>query len=287
VIIITGNGYSDSYQTGYTIILNNLTRLPLVGDNLTITGVSQVYKVTSATVMLGTSAPNIEANVQISPIMTSILSPANGTGIQIRTKYSQVRLTGHDFLYIGTGNFNLTNYPTGVSINTTLSQNQTVELNYGRVFYTSTDQDGNFKVGTLFGVQQATGIVTLSASQFGLSGLSTLSLGGVALGASGVSILGFSTDGTFTANSDNLIPTQKAVKSYISSRLTQGGSNTTTGQLTAGTVVVGGANFIKSSIPAGTTNSNVRMNNKVYINSTGVDGNMAALDFFMRNATKR
>jgi hypothetical protein len=287
IVTINGNGYSDSYQTGYTIILNNLSRTPLVGDNLTITGVSQVYKVTSASVMFGTSAPNIEANVQISPSMTSLLSPPNGTGIQIRTKYSQVRLTGHDFLYIGTGNFNSTNYPSGVSINTTLPQNQTVELNYGRVFYTSTDQDGNFKVGTLFGVQQATGIVTLSASQFGLSGLSTLSLGGVALGASGVSILGFSTDGTFTANSDSIIPTQKAIKSYITGRLTQGGSNTSTGQLTAGTVVVGGAQYIKSSLAPGLTNSNVKISSKMYINGSGVDGNMAALDFFMRGITQR
>jgi hypothetical protein len=291
VITITGNGYSDAFQTGFTIILNNLTRLPLVGDNLTITGISQVYKVTSATVMYGTTAPSFQANVQISPAMTTVLSPVNGTTVQVRTKYSQVRLTGHDFLYIGSGNFSTTNYPSGVSIATSAPQNQTVELNYGRVFYTSTDQDGNFKVGTLFGVQQATGIVTLSASQFGLSGLSTLSLGGVALGGSGVVIQGFSTDGTFTANTDSVIPTQKAIKTYLTSRLTQGGSNTSTGQLTAGTILVGGAQFIASTIPAGTTGSNVKMVSKVYIaGSSGastVDGNMAALDFFMRSATRR
>jgi hypothetical protein len=291
IITITGNGYSDAYQTGYTIILNNLTRLPLVGDNLTITGLSQVYKVTSATAMYGTTAPNFEANVQISPAMTTVLSPANGTAVQVRTKYSQVRLTGHDFLYIGSGNFSTTSYPLGVSIATSAPQNQTVELNYGRVFYTSTDQDGNFKVGTLFGVQQATGIVTLSASQFGLSGLSTLSLGGVALGGSGIVIQGFSTDGTFTANTDSVVPTQKAIKTYLTSRLTQGGSNTSTGQLTAGTVLVGGAQFISSTIPAGTTGSNVTMTSKVYISGSNgastVDGNMAALDFFMRNGTRR
>jgi hypothetical protein len=291
IITITGNGYSDAYQTGYTIILNNLTRLPLVGDNLTITGLSQVYKVTSATAMYGTTAPNFEANVQISPAMTTVLSPANGTTVQVRTKYSQVRLTGHDFLYIGSGNFSTTSYPLGVSIATSAPQNQTVELNYGRVFYTSTDQDGNFKVGTLFGVQQATGIVTLSASQFGLSGLSTLSLGGVALGGSGIVIQGFSTDGTFTANTDSVVPTQKAIKTYLTSRLTQGGSNTSTGQLTAGTVLVGGAQFISSTIPAGTTGSNVTMTSKVYISGSSgastIDGNMAALDFFMRNGTRR
>jgi len=286
VINITGNGYSDAYQTGYTIILNNMSRLPLVGDNLTISGIPQIYKVTSASPMYGTTAPNIEANVQISPAMTTLLSPTNGTTVSVRTKYSQVRLTGHDFLYIGTGNQSVTNYPSGVSINNALAGNQTVELNYGRVFFTSTDQDGNFKVGNLFGVQQATGIVTLSASQFGLSGLSTLSLGGVALGSSGVVIQGFSTDGTFTANTDSVIPTQKAIKTYLTSRLTQGGANTTTGQLTAGTIVLGNATFIASTITNGLAGSSVKMQSKVYINANGVDGNMAALDFFMRNARR-
>jgi hypothetical protein len=291
IVTITGSGYSDSFQSGFTIILNNLTRLPLVGDNLTITGISQVYKVTSASAMFGSTAPNFEANVQISPAMIPSLSPANGVAVQVRTKYSQVRLTGHDFLYIGSGNFGTTNYPSGVSIATSAPQNQTVELNFGRVFFTSTDQDGNFKVGELFGVQQATGIVTLSASQFGLSGLSTLSLGGVALGGSGVVIQGFSTDGTFTANTDSVIPTQKAVKTYLTSRLTQGGSNTSTGQLTAGTILVGGAQFIASTIPEDTIGSNVQMTSKVYISGSDgastVDGDMAALDFFMRNATRR
>ena len=152
------------------------------------------------------------------------------------------------------------------------------------MFYTSTDQDGNFKVGSLFGVQQATGIITLSASQFGLTGLSSLSLGGIAVGGSSVQITQFSTDQSFTANSDAILPTQKAIKAYLTSRLSQGGSNTFTGQLIAGTVIVGGAFYIKSSVPNGVTGSKVKMASKVYINGNGVGGNMAALDFFMQHA---
>jgi len=129
----------------------------------------------------------------------------------------------------------------------------------------------------------------LSASQFGLTGLQSLSLGGIAVGQSSVQITQFSTDGSFTANSDSILPTQKAIKSYITSRLSQGGSNTFTGQLTAGTVVVGGATFIRSTVPAGTTGSRVRMTSKVNIAGAGagVDGNMAALDFFARSWAKR
>ena len=153
------------------------------------------------------------------------------------------------------------------------------------MFYTSTDQDGNFKVGSLFGVQQATGIVTLSASQFGLTGLQSLALGGISVGGSSVVITQFSTDATFTANSDSILPTQKAIKSYITSRLSQGGSNTFTGQLTAGTVVIGGPNKIGTTV----TNGSVKMGNKVNFQGAlaAVDGGMAALDFFIRNGIHR
>jgi hypothetical protein len=257
---------------------------------LTITGNSTIYKVTSASILNGTTAPNLTASIQVSPAMSVALSPAHGTSLIIREKYSQVRLTNHDFLNVGYGDEAESNYP-GVPGSTELMpQNQTIENNYGRVFYTSTDQDGNFKVGGLFGVEQATGIVTLSASQFGLSGLSQLSLGGISVGGSSVVITQFSTDQTFVANSNTIIPTQRAIKAYLTSRLSQGGSNTFTGQTTAGTVVIGGPNVINNTIPQGTLGSSVKMSNKVNItgiNGGGVDGGMMAYDFFMNNASRR
>jgi hypothetical protein len=288
-VTITGSGYADAYQTGLTIIVNNLTALPQPGDNLTIAGSSQIYKVTSATAAFGTTAPNIEANIQIAPDMSVALSPDNGANVTIRTKYSQVRLTGHDFLNVGYGNQVESNYP-GLPADTVLApQDQAVEVNYGRVFYTSTDQDGNFRVGGLFAVEQATGIVTLSASQFGLTGLETLSLGGIAVGGSGVVIRQFSTDSSFVANSNNIVPTQKAIKQYLVSRLSQGGSNTFTGQLIAGTVLVGGPDKIASTIPEGTRGSNVKMLDKVMVNGPGGAwaGDGAAMAFFMKSWNRR
>ena len=299
VVVITGNGNSDTYQIGYTIIVNNLNKLPVVGSNLTFDGNPTIYKVTSAVAVYGTVAPFIEANIQIAPNMTTALSPATGTVVSIRQLYSQCRLTNHDFLSIGVGNKEDSNYPYVSALNEK-PQNITIEANQGRVFYTSTDQDGNFSVGDLFSVQQSTGTITLSATQFGLTGLSTLSLGGIAVGGSSVIITQFSTDGTFTANSDTVVPTQRAIKAYITSRLSQGGSNTFTGQLTAGTVIVGGANFIKSSVSNGQPGSSVVMYNSipgnasqtsVYLKGVGgnntADGNMAALSFFIRNSVHR
>lgn len=288
-ITINGNGYADIYQTGLSINVNNLTLTPRPGDNLVFAGNSTVYKVTNATVLNGTTAPNITATLQISPEMTVNLSPDHATAITIRQKYSQCRLTGHDFLNIGFGNVVAANYP-GLPADpeALTSANQAVETNYGRVFYTSTDQDGNFLVGLLFGVQQATGIVTLSATQFGLSGLDKLSLGGISVGGSGVVVSQFSTDQTFVANSNTIIPTQRAIRGYLTGRLSQGGSNVATGQATAGVVVIGGPDKIGNTIPQGLAGSSIQMKNKVNINGAlaGIGGNMTAGNFFMKQFNK-
>jgi hypothetical protein len=289
-ISVNGNGFADAYQVGLSINVNNLTQLPRPGDDLSISNDSTIYKVTSASILNGTTAPNLTASIQISPPMSVALSPAHGTSLIIREKYSQVRLTNHDFLNVGYGDQAESNYPGLPTVTELMPQNQTIENNYGRVFYTSTDQDGNFKVGGLFGVEQATGIVTLSASQFGLSGLSQLTLGGIAVGGSSTIITQFSTDQTFVANSNSIIPTQRAIKAYLTSRLSQGGSNTFTGQTTAGTVVIGGPNVINNTIPQGVQGSSVKMLNKVNITGIaggGVDGGMMAYEFFINNGAKR
>ena len=289
VVKINGGGYADTYQKGLRIIVKNLTALPAPGDNLVIANNSTVYKVTNATAVFGTVAPNIMANIEVSPEMTVAKSPEHEAAVTIRTKYSQCRLTNHDFLNVGYGNLQQSNYPNLPQDTVLAPQDQAVEVNYGRVFYTSTDQDGNFKVGNLFGVEQATGIVTLSATQFGLTGLETLSLGGIAVGSQSVVIRQFSTDSTFIANSNEIIPTQRAIKAYLTSRLSQGGANTFTGQLTAGTVVVGGADKIRSTVPEGSAGWVVNMPTMTRFQGqfAGWDGDGMALDFFLKGANRR
>ena len=284
-IDIRGNGVADNYQIGLNLYVTSLTKLPAPGDNLTIGASPTIYKVTSATALYGTQVPNITGLLTISPGLTADTTPVHTTPIQIRQRYSQVRLTNHDFLNIGYGNTYQSNYP-GFPADTGLNKaNYTVESNNGRVFYSSTDQDGNFSVGGLFGVEQATGIVTLSASQFGLTGLSQLKLGGVSVGSSQIIITAFSTDSSFLANSNTLIPTQKAVKAYLTGRLSQGGSNTFTGLLTAGTVQVGGPDKIGSTVTEGQSGWVVNMRSKVMVNGQfgGVDGDMAALSFYFKS----
>ena len=284
-----GTGYADSYQFGLFVYLNNISRLPRAGDDLTISGDNEIYKVTSVVVLNGSVAPNITAYVGISPAILPATSPAQGTSIIIRQLYSQVRLTNHDFLNIGYGDQLESNYPGTPTTTTLATQKQAQESNFGRVFYTATDQDGNFTVGDLFGVQQSTGIVTISASQFGLTGLTALSLGGIAVGSSSVVINLFSTDPTFVANADNIIPTQKATKSYITSRLSQGGANTVTNNTTAGTVSVGGTNIIISTLVANSVGSTINMPKTIRFNGAtgGIDGNMMAAAFFYKHFHRR
>ena len=294
-ITINGGGYADRYQTGLGLIIKELSQLPTAGDNFAFAGDDLVYKVTDAIALDGTVAPNIMAKIFVSPEIIVATSPDHDTIVSIRTRYSQCRLTNHDFLNIGFGNFEQSNYPS-VPTSTILSaENETIETNYGRVFYSSTDQDGNFRVGKLFAVEQATGIVTLSASQFGLEGLTELKLGGVSVGSNSVIITQFSTDQTFVANSNQIVPTQRAIKGYLTARLSQGGSNTFTGQLIAGTVLVGGPDRIASTIPNGQQGSQVRI--PVVANIRGVgdgadgayggwDGNGMALSYFFKTLAR-
>ena len=285
-IAINGSGFSDIFQTGLRIILKNLTRLPQPGDNIEFTGNAETYRVAKATVLRGTTIPNLEASVQISPTMSEVLSPAHNTTFSMRSRFSQVRLTNHDFLNIGFGNQLQSNYP-GLPENTNLEpQDEIQETNNGRVFYSSTDQDGNFRVGDLFAVEQATGIVTLSADEFGLDGLTELSIGGVALGGSPVVVTQFSTDGTFVANSNTIVPTEKAIKTYLTGRLSQGGSDTFTGLLTAGTVKVGGPDEITSTVPEGAEGFQVKIGTKAMFDgpfgNSGWAGDGLAMSYFFR-----
>jgi hypothetical protein len=194
--------------------------------------------------------------------------------VSIKIRYSQIRLTGHDFLDIGTGNFTTTNYP-GLPLNPPNSDNETVESGGGRVFYTSTDQDGNFRVGSLFSVEQSTGVATLNADAFNISGLQELSLGELTLGGSTASISEFSTDGTMAANSDQIVPTQRAIRTYIASQIGGGASSLNVNQITAGLIT------IFSNVMETTTG--VAINMKAPVNFTGgIKGSPLALGFYFR-----
>ncbi len=249
---ITGNGYADIYQSSSTLYVNDLSRLPGPGDNLEISGINDVvYKISSIDTVSGVE-PNLSGRITVTPTIDRSKSPNHATEVIIRQNYSQVRLTGHDFLDVGSGNLAQTQYPDiyleGFNpINEPQPFNEVVENGGGRVFYTSTDQDGNFRVGELFKVEQSTGIVSVNASYFDLTGLTELSLGGIQVGGTAVVVREFSKDQNFTANSNNIVPTQRAIIAYLESRISSGGADAVTNVLIAGQVRVSSNNITTTS----------------------------------------
>ena len=274
---IIGDGYADNYQVGTYVGFRNLTGIPKAGSNVQIAGIDDVwYRLVTVTGLLPNSDGTYNATLQVSPPLGVAEAPDHNTFCTIRLRYSQVRLTGHDFLDIGTGNITNTNYP-GLPYSDPIPANETVQSNGGRVFYTSTDQDGNFRVGGLFNVEQATGIATLNADAFNIAGLNELSLGSVALGGSGATISEFSTDPFFTQDSDSVIPTQRAIKAYITSQIGGGQSSLNVNTLTAGIIYVAG-NLITT-----TTLAQININTKVNFKG-GIVGDALVLNYFLLNS---
>ena len=238
-VTIDGDGWASVIPSGKFIVINDLDTYPGPGANITITGLSGSYTLV-ALEEIGPTDRGLAARIRLSPEIKVRDNLNHLQQVTIRTQFSQCRITGHDFLDIGTGNFEQTNYPALYSgFYTPEPQDEIVELNRGRVFYTSTDQSGNFRAGELFAVEQSTGVVTISADFFDLNGLSELRLGGIRVGGTGAVIREFSTDPLFIADSNNIVPTQRAIAAYLANRLSVGGSEIAVSSFIAGTVLVG------------------------------------------------
>ena len=283
---VSGVGYADSFQFGAYLYVSNISVVPTPGANIIISGASIVYRLVTVSQISG-SGP-FSCRLQLNPTLELKDAPAHAASVQIRSDYSQNRLTGHDWLEVGTGNFSTTNYP-NQDTTTIRSGNLAVESGGGRCFYTATDQDGNYRVGNLFKVEQASGIATLNASFFDLNGLTQLTLGGIVLGGTSATITEISTDATLPLNSDNIIVTQRALKSYISSRIGGGGAS-----LNANTVVSGQISFNQTTVGA-TVSSNITNTDPTKsiefaarVNFTGgVSGSMMASAFFIAQSRAR
>jgi len=280
-VTVVGDGFADITPVGRFVTVDDLDFIPGPGAQFYIAGRSEYF----VAVLVGINEqvlPNgkIRSTFQLSPRPDVNDYLEHGMEIVIRERYSQVRITGHDFLDIGTGNFEETNYPVNYKdFDFTTEPFQEVQnLNGGRVFYTSTDQDGNFRAGEQFAVEQSTGVITIAADFFDLAGLTELRLAGINVGSTAV-IREFSKDGLFLQNSNNVIPTQRAIRSYLNSRLNVGGEDLLTPSIIAGTVKVG-PNLIDNT--AGLT-IDVPVIADFDGNGGGVSGSLLAQTMFTRS----
>lgn len=205
---VTSSGVTG--QKGYVIVANGFNDEPMPGRSIQFADDAN-----NAYVIQSVSGTYTDTNSRIVIVLSQEkLNPSsNAANVVIRANFSQIRLTGHDFLDIGTGNTATANVPGTPTLSATQG-NEVVEYKPGRVYYVSTDQNGNFRVGEYFRIDQATGRATLDASAFDLAGLTSLKLGSI--GAQlGETINEFSSDVTMGGNSNQAVPTEYAVKTYV------------------------------------------------------------------------
>ena len=278
---VVGDGFADITPVGRFVTVDDLDLIPGPGAQFYIGGKTDYF----VAVLVGINEqilPNgkIRSTFQLSPRPDLADYLEHGMEVLIRERYSQVRITGHDFLDVGSGNFEQTNYPElYVNYDFTTAPFQEVQnLNGGRVFYTSTDQDGNFRAGEQFAVEQSTGVITISADFFDLEGLTELRLSGINVGSTAV-IREFSKDGLFLQNSNNVIPTQRAIRAYLNSRLNVGGEDLLTPSIIAGTVKIGPSEI---SSTAGLT-IQIPVIADFSGNGAGVGGSLVAQTMFFRS----
>tara|TARA_B100002052_G_scaffold283231_1_gene293966 strand:- start:2270 stop:4915 length:2646 start_codon:yes stop_codon:yes gene_type:complete len=268
---LDSGGSFESNQSG-RILVTTFANSAVAGDSLQFSTTDgnayQIQTVSSVT------ANNVAYHVIV--LSTSRATPVpNGTTIETRKRFSTVRLTGHDFLSVGTGDKTTTNWPN--SPTQPASQADQIVTNTtdpGRVYYTATDEKGNFYVGEFFKVDQATGKVTLDSSAFDLKGLESLQLGSIG-GLIGASINEFSTDNTLSQNSDAKCPTQAAVKSYvdtISATTPTGGTLAVTGALTVSTNLTVTGNFTVNGTTTTVNSTNTTISDKLIELANGASG---------------
>ena len=267
IALDTGGSFASN-QSG-RILVSTFATSPNTGDSVQFaTTDGNAYQIQSLSTI---TVASTEYKIIVFSTSRATPVPAN-TVINCRKRFSTVRLTGHDFLKVGTGDKITTNWPgEPTQPPSQADQITTLATDPGRVYYVATDELGNFYVGDYFKVDQATGNVTLDASAFNLQGLQSLQLGAIG-GLIGASINEFSTDGDMSQNSDVKVPTQAAVRTYVGkiTALNPGGSGTGTFTITGNQVISGNLTVNGTTTTVSSTNTTIE--DKLLELGTGTTG---------------
>ena len=145
--------------------------------------------------------------------LQNALTPSASSNATIRLhRPSIVNSSSHTWEFAGSGTNYLALPENG---GTKIEANEQVSENYGRVYVSGTDELGDFKVGTFARIENRTGNITFTGTVT-ISEVEFLKLKG-----GDVVVSGFDNSNTLGgANaSDSKLPTQKAVKDYITNSL--------------------------------------------------------------------
>lgn len=139
---------------------------PDVNDAISFDGGDNYYTVGSATNL----GPGNQSTVTILEYIPSSKAVSIGTSVQF-VRRSFISASGQTMEYVGSGDTLATALPYlgGIPI----PENEISEVNGGRVFFTSTDQKGDFRIGTELTIERADGIISGRAFEKSLFAIMT------------------------------------------------------------------------------------------------------------------
>jgi hypothetical protein len=158
---LVARGKSSLLFTGYTnganpdlsrsnVVVDGLsTNIPAVNDALTIDGGNTYYTITATT-------PLVAGQTSITIAETLPTNIADNTPVQFYHR-SFISGSGHTFEYVGSGNTLANALPQFGAV--PIQENQVVETDGGKVYYSSTDQFGNFNIGAELFFNSADGVI--------------------------------------------------------------------------------------------------------------------------------
>jgi len=244
---------SPSTSTGVATNISDSQRLinAIASGNEYIFGWgSKIHQITGFTWQGSTSTititPALSTAVNTSTVTLYAGLQANNAA-EIYTRISLLRATGQDLVSVGAGGRETANIPNdiyGPPRKTPDSAYEIVEVGQGRVFHTSTDQDGNFRVGSLFSINQGTGAATLDAA-ITLTGIEGLGF------SRGVTVDEFSNDFVMNPATSHIVPTQFAVSRHVSAVLGLNDQGAVVGKIGPGYLDLTGVQKMEGTLQTG------------------------------------
>jgi hypothetical protein len=144
---LVGTTYLDTNIGIFQI--RNLAAQPKVNQTMKIDGDSRFYSIGSIEVV-----DELTWKVTIQEVYTNFLP--SGSTVRFYQR-SAIIASAHTFEYVGAGTNPATALPQYGGL--PIEENEVIEVNGGRVTFTSTDHKGNFKIGANLVINQATGII--------------------------------------------------------------------------------------------------------------------------------
>lgn len=142
---------SGETQIGDTIVIAGLsTYQPAINNVVQFAGDAAYY-----TIIAATRTSNGQCSLQFDTQVAGAVT--NGT---VATFYQRsfIGASGHSFEYVGTGISLVTALPQAGGV--PVQANEVIAINGGKVFYTSTDQKGDFRIGADLTFNRASGTIT-------------------------------------------------------------------------------------------------------------------------------